>query len=290
MYKISRFSKQTRLSPRMLRHYDSIGLLQPQHVDEVTGYRYYAESQFQDAMEIIRLKRYDFSLDQIKGILESHDPEHFRNLLRKKIRTSDEHLREQSTVIDEMERLLREGDDVLKRVFENEAYGIYTGIEPERCVIRKRAIVSEAGLDSIVESLFEDAENRGLSPYSLAGAVYHGDDHNSDAMDVEVFVPVRIKMGVQIKKDNNAFPDHHIGVIPSHRVVTTLHTGRYDDIGLAWHGIETWIEQSDYKQSGSPYEVYLRATESSVPEDEYVTQVCYPVSKGEIQCYQDAIL
>ncbi|MBI9091350.1 MAG: MerR family transcriptional regulator [Desulfobacterium sp.] len=90
MYKISRFSKQTKLSPRMLRHYDSIGLLQPGHVDKVTGYRYYADSQFQDAMEIIRLKRYDFSLEQIKTILETHDPDHFRNLLQKQIGSLDE--------------------------------------------------------------------------------------------------------------------------------------------------------------------------------------------------------
>ncbi len=139
MYKISRFSKQTKLSPRMLRHYDSIGLLQPQHVDEVTGYRYYADSQFQDAMEIIRLKRYDFSLEQIKNILENHDPDHFRNLLRKQVRSLDKHLRARSTVIDEMEQLLGEDENIFKKLFRNEKYGIYTGIEPERHVIRNRA-------------------------------------------------------------------------------------------------------------------------------------------------------
>lgn len=263
----------------MLRHYDSIGLLQPQHVDEVTGYRYYAESQFQDAMEIIRLKRYDFSLEQIKWILENRDPNQFRDLLRIKIRSSDKHLREKSTIIDEMEQLLGEDEDVLKRVFQNEKYGIYTGIEPQRYVLRKRSVIPEKDIDRIVESLHEDAENRGLFPYSLAGAVYHGEDYNSNAVDVEVFVPVRKKMGIPKKRGDKTWPDHHIAVIPSHMVVTTIHTGRYDDIGFAWHEIETWIDHSDYKQSGSPYEVYLRSAESTVPEYEYITRVCYPVEK-----------
>ncbi|VVS94173.1 MerR family transcriptional regulator [Desulfoluna spongiiphila] len=277
MYKISHFSKQTKLSPRMLRHYDSIGLLQPQHVDEETGYRYYAEAQFQDAMEIIRLKRFGFSLEQIKGLLENHDPEYFRSMLRMQIRTSDQLLREGSSIIDEMEQLLSQGDDLLGRMVQAEAYGMYTGVEPERYVLRKRAVMAEDEMDETVENLHEDAENRGLFPYNLSGAVYHGEDHDRNAVDVEVFVPIRNKTGEPQPSGSNPWPEHQLAVIPSHTVVTTLHTGRYDDIGFAWHAIETWIEQSDYKQSGSPYEVFLRSTESAVSEHEYVTRVCYPV-------------
>ncbi len=64
-----------------------------------------------------------------------------------------------------------------------------------------------------------------------------------------------------------------------HTVVTTLHTGRYDEIGFAWHEIEKWIDQSVYQQSGPTYEVYLRSAESTVPEHEYITRVCYRVKK-----------
>ena len=41
MLKIGDFSKLSRVSIRMLRHYDEIGLLTPIRVDPDSGYRYY---------------------------------------------------------------------------------------------------------------------------------------------------------------------------------------------------------------------------------------------------------
>ena len=43
MLKIGEFSKLSHVSVRMLRHYDEIGLLHPQRVDPITGYRLYGE-------------------------------------------------------------------------------------------------------------------------------------------------------------------------------------------------------------------------------------------------------
>lgn len=43
MLKIGEFSKLSRVSVRMLRHYDEVGLLAPSEVDPMTGYRYYSE-------------------------------------------------------------------------------------------------------------------------------------------------------------------------------------------------------------------------------------------------------
>ena len=44
MLKIGEFSKLSRVSVRMLRHYDEIGLLKPAEIDRFTDYRYYRES------------------------------------------------------------------------------------------------------------------------------------------------------------------------------------------------------------------------------------------------------
>ena len=45
MLKIGDFSKLSRISIRMLRHYDEIGLLVPQSTDSFTFYRYYGKDQ-----------------------------------------------------------------------------------------------------------------------------------------------------------------------------------------------------------------------------------------------------
>jgi DNA-binding transcriptional MerR regulator len=42
VFKIGDFSRLVRLSTKMLRHYDEIGLFKPALVDRFTGYRYYS--------------------------------------------------------------------------------------------------------------------------------------------------------------------------------------------------------------------------------------------------------
>jgi len=45
MLTIGDFARHGRVSVRMLRHYDAIGLLRPAHVDAATGYRSYEAGQ-----------------------------------------------------------------------------------------------------------------------------------------------------------------------------------------------------------------------------------------------------
>jgi hypothetical protein len=45
MFSIGDFARHGRVSVRMLRHYDAIGLLRPAHVDPATGYRSYTAGQ-----------------------------------------------------------------------------------------------------------------------------------------------------------------------------------------------------------------------------------------------------
>ena len=56
MLKIGEFSKLSRVSVRMLRHYDEIGLLKPAEIDHFTDYRYYREDQLPIAGRIAALK------------------------------------------------------------------------------------------------------------------------------------------------------------------------------------------------------------------------------------------
>ena len=62
MLKIGEFSKLSRISVRMLRHYDEIGLLKPAEIDRFTDYRYYREDQLPMAGRIAALKDMGFSL------------------------------------------------------------------------------------------------------------------------------------------------------------------------------------------------------------------------------------
>ena len=76
MLNIGDFSKLSRISIRMLRHYDELGLLVPKSIDPGTGYRYYAENQLTLAGRIAALKDMGFGLAAIGEILHSYnDPQ-----------------------------------------------------------------------------------------------------------------------------------------------------------------------------------------------------------------------
>ncbi|MEM7802862.1 MAG: helix-turn-helix domain-containing protein [Chloroflexota bacterium] len=71
MFKIGDFSKLAQVSTRMLRHYDKIGLLTPNEIDEWTGYRYYTIDQLPHIHRIVALKDLGFSLEQITNLLKN---------------------------------------------------------------------------------------------------------------------------------------------------------------------------------------------------------------------------
>ena len=66
MLTIGDFSRLSRVTPRMLRHYDALGLLRPEAVGD-NGYRYYRQEQLSDLLRIQWLKNYGFSLGEIRS-------------------------------------------------------------------------------------------------------------------------------------------------------------------------------------------------------------------------------
>jgi DNA-binding transcriptional MerR regulator len=69
MFSIGEFARHVRVSVRMLRHYDAIGLLRPASTDPATGNRLYRASQLADLNRVIALKDLGFTLQQVQAIL-----------------------------------------------------------------------------------------------------------------------------------------------------------------------------------------------------------------------------
>ncbi|WP_288226563.1 MerR family transcriptional regulator, partial [uncultured Enterococcus sp.] len=83
MLKIGEFSRLGQVSIRTLRHYDEIGLLHPQLVEEDSGYRYYSVKQLERLAQIVLLRELTFSLKEIQQLLQE-DATKFTAALEKK--------------------------------------------------------------------------------------------------------------------------------------------------------------------------------------------------------------
>src|SRR5262252_3213190 len=68
MFRIGDFSRVARVSCRLLRYYDEIGLLKPAAESE-SGYRYYTAAQLGRLNRILVLKDLGFTLDEITRIV-----------------------------------------------------------------------------------------------------------------------------------------------------------------------------------------------------------------------------
>ncbi len=85
LLKIGDFAKLSRVSTRMLRHYDMLGLLKPTIVDPITRYRYYSIDQVPRLRRICALRDLAFTLEDIVLLLnEDEEPQDLRLLLRRK--------------------------------------------------------------------------------------------------------------------------------------------------------------------------------------------------------------
>ena len=74
MFTIGEFARHGRVSVRMLRHYDAIGLLRPACVDPASGYRFYQVSQLAELNRVIALKDLEWSADPDQWVTELQQP------------------------------------------------------------------------------------------------------------------------------------------------------------------------------------------------------------------------
>ena len=82
LFQIGEVARMFHLSAGTLRHYEKIGLLQPERVDAETGYRYYSVRQFECLNTIRYLRLLGMPLEQIADFLKNRDVEKIRDMLR----------------------------------------------------------------------------------------------------------------------------------------------------------------------------------------------------------------
>ncbi|WP_347551185.1 MerR family transcriptional regulator [Pseudalkalibacillus hwajinpoensis] len=104
MYKISEFVQLTGLSKETLRYYAEVNLLEPAFTDPKNKYRYYDDGSYFLALLLVKLRRFGFTIQEMRSVMEDESFEHLEDLLcekRANILVQIEDLRLQITEIDE---------------------------------------------------------------------------------------------------------------------------------------------------------------------------------------------
>lgn len=267
---IGRFSQVARLSVRTLRRYAEQGLLVPALVDEATGRRYYSPAQAADA-ELIRLLRaLDVPLEDVRALLGEADPAAAASRLAVHRTRLAEQLAHQTAVLSELDALLARPEPLA-------SWPVTLRLLPEQIVVATRSATTLAGLPAAFGAAFGLIEGhlhrvcaqRAGPPL----AIYHGEEFDPDALDVEVAVPVAgwvpVGEGVDVR------------VLPAQQAATTVHRGRYDRIGAAYRSIAAWAAGTGNGLGVDAREVYVVGPDRADPAGERLrTEVAWPLGAG----------
>ncbi|MEG0129822.1 MerR family transcriptional regulator [Clostridium sp.] len=270
MLRIGDFSKLSRISVRMLRHYDEIGLLSPDHVDESSGYRYYHEDKLITANRINSLKDMGFGLKSISSILSSYSSgEDFASFLSHKaveVYEEMEDLKKQLTLIETTLDRLKEDNNLMN-------YNVTLKEIPSRHVASCRSILpSYMDEGSLWQTMFSEAS----SPLKIDNpcysiAIFHDKEYKESNVDVEIQMCVK---GNYIDSENVKFKD-----VDQVLVASAMFKGSYDQIGNVNIAIANWVRDNNYKFNGPMFNIYHIGPANESNPDNFLTEVCIPVSK-----------
>ncbi len=263
MLTIGEFSKLGHISPRMLRHYDRLGLLCPDSTGPENGYRYYAMAQLKALANIETLKRYGFTLAEVKALLPL-PKEALAQRIQQRMRKAGEELEELRKTMRQMEADLRTMEE---SVMNNEHYPVLIMEEPAQRVfgIRKRIRVSET--HALFETLKAEMERRGLRRAGATQLVCLDAVYNPESLEVEA--------QAQVAGDS---PD--IREIPARLCAVTRHIGPYTEVHFAYSAIGAWLaDHPEYRVCGNAVERYLTDEQSASSPELYETGVLVPVER-----------
>lgn len=182
---IGEFSSLTRISVRMLRHYDSHGVLIPAVVDEVSGYRRYLPEQTADAARIRRLRDVGFGVSAIGALLATAGTPAYTQALRLQRRVLEEELELGRMRLRALDRMLDEipEDTIMTRIELTEI--------PQETYVCLRGTVADYSAEGELWQRFMPAlQKQGIVPTGPGGCIEHDGEFRESDVDESVFLPV----------------------------------------------------------------------------------------------------
>jgi len=261
MLTIGDFSRLSRVTPRMLRHYDALGLLRPEAVGD-NGYRYYRQEQLSDLVRIQWLKGYGFSLGEIGPLLELEDSQLLPHLRRRRLDLCRELSRQQGLIHQiEADILQMEGT----KFMENQ-YHVVLIQDPEQKVFSIRETIGVDQYHDFFERLYREAGERGLAQAGPIQMLYHDEAFSHERSDVEAQMVVA-QDGPDVK------------IKPACLCAAVQHRGPYERLQYAYDALCAWMaEHTEYRICGPAMDRYFGDPDNT-PPDQLETGVLFPVEK-----------
>ena len=246
MFSIGEFSKITGLSIKTLRFYHERELLIPSSVDAETGYRYYDHANIEKARIITIFRNMEFSLKEIKDILDNYDDQaDILDYIEKQKKVIESKVRQYRNIMISLDSIIKNEREAIMAI-ENSTFEVQEKeIEPTLVAgIRMKGRYSDCskGFAKLGRTFGRYISGKALCLY------YDGEYREEDAN----FEPC---MPVSKAKEVEGFS---VRELPGGRCVCLLHKGPYEQLGRSYARILEYVKKKGYEIECPTREVYLK--------------------------------
>ena len=273
MFKIGEFSKICRISTKMLRYYDEIGLLKPTTIDEITGYRYYSAESMQKTYRILVLKDLGFSLSETKKLIDDNvaDEELKKYLILKKeeqineVRSINSRINKINNYLNILncEDIVNDYNVVIKEVLETNVASIRIKVND---VYEQNRIYGQ---------LFKHIEENNYN-YALPitfFTIYHEGDCNDLSLDIELCEIMNEKY-----KSDKLVKFKTISMVE--KAAHIIHNGSQQSIHKTYEFAIKWLEYNNYQIDGLIRDVYHISQITESDPEKWITEIIIPIKKA----------
>ncbi|BDZ30286.1 MerR family transcriptional regulator [Lactiplantibacillus sp. WILCCON 0030] len=259
-YTIGTFATLNRISARMLRHYDKIGLFKPQTV-LANGYRYYSSKQIPTITLIKRYQACGFTLAEISNLLGASDAT-IKTLAKEKQRQ----LAQQDVRQGEADQLLLNLLGDVEAPLPDDGVIAVTQ-QPERLLLCGQSLGSESEIEVAFDILYGDIED---AHYRVSGLPMLLVNLASDDEAYRVAVPVQQTTVPPVKLTSQT--------LPSGDYLSTLHYGGYDSLGVVYDRLLRAAQKRQQKPVMPFIERYLLDSTFATNSNDYITEISIKVT------------
>lgn len=264
MYSIGEFSKITQITVKALRFYHTKGLIEPSYVNPENGYRYYGERDLEVARVVKALKSFDFSLEEIQGILSEIDSDAgLVQILEDKKTAIDKKIKGLRKLTSSIDLIVNKELEASKM---NERSPDITITTLDDCLVvstRWKGPYSDTG--KAIPTLYKAAGRHSCGP---AFNLYYDGEHKEIA-DVESCLPVKkeIKSALDCK------------TLKGGKYVSLVHSGPYDTLGESYKKLFDYLNEHQLNRRLPTREVYLKGPGMIFKgnPDKYQTEIFIPI-------------
>lgn len=273
LFRIGEVSKLFHISIGILRHYDKIGLLQPEYTDPDTGYRYYSTRQFECLNTIRYLRALDMPLDGISLFLKNREIGSIRGLLLKQKEEVARRQQELAVIQRKIDNRLNQMEDALASELER----ITVERKPERRVaVLKKSLTPTSYLD--LEFSIRELEQSEENTVTFLGKV--GVGLSERALKEKRFQPY--EMVFLILDEEDCFRGNTV-VLPEEQCVTLRFQGGHEQAARYYDRLMQYIEECHYEITGFSKEITMIDYGLTNDVSKFVTEIQIPVRNKEIQ-------